>query len=95
MRGNRFFVNSYRRICCAGNEVAVRKPLIEICGQRRVLIEHHTGIVDYNHSKISVKVVFGCIDVHGEGLKLRLLSKEKLIITGNINSITLQQGCKI
>ena len=93
MRRNDSFVNSYRQIYHCGNNAVAKKSLLEVYGQSRVLIENHAGILSYDHDLISVRVVFGCVQIHGARLKLKLLSKEKLIITGEINSITLKQEC--
>ncbi len=63
--------------------------LIEIYDQKRVLIERHCGILDYGDHDISVKVSFGQVSVRGNDLKLRMLSKEKLVITGAIFGVHL------
>ena len=65
------------------------RSLIEICGQSRVLIEHHRGVHSYGRCDISVRVSYGLVCISGESLQLRYLSKEKLVITGKINGITL------
>lgn len=65
-------------------------PLIEIYGQRRVLIENHQGIVGYGCNEILVKVRYGRICVCGECLKLVKMGKEKLVITGRIFAVNLQ-----
>ena len=67
------------------------KPLVEICDRHRVLIEHHRGIIAYGCCEISVGVSFGKICVCGENLSLRLLCKEKLVITGSICGVTLHK----
>lgn len=66
-------------------------PLVEICGQNRLLIENHRGIAGYGHSEIMVNVCYGRIIVCGENLKLRNMSKEKLVITGSICAVRLQR----
>ena len=93
MRRNDSLVNSYRQKYQCGNNTVAKKSLLEVYGQSRVLIEHHAGILSYDRDLISVRVVFGSVQIHGARLKLKLLSKEKLIITGEINSIMLQQEC--
>lgn len=69
-------------------------PLVEICGQRRVLIENHQGVVGYGCNEICIKVRFGCIRVDGANLKLVKMSKDKLVITGTIDRIDLQRSVK-
>lgn len=65
-------------------------PLVEICGQNRVLVENHRGIAGYEEQAIQINVKFGRITVCGENLKLRNMSKEKLVITGKILEVNLQ-----
>ena len=65
-------------------------PLVEVCGQRRVLIENHQGIAAYGCGEIQIKVRNGRIVVCGENLKLVKMSKEKLVITGRICAVNLQ-----
>ena len=65
-------------------------PLIEICGQNRMLIENHRGIAGYGSCEIQVKVRFGRIVVCGEKLKVTNMSKEKLVITGKICTVNLR-----
>lgn len=91
MRENHSFIDAYRRAHQQVNECTKVKSLIEICGNKRVLVEHHLGILDYNHNDILVKLTCGSAHVCGQKLELKLLSKEKLIISGNISCITLEQ----
>lgn len=66
-------------------------PLIEIAGDRRVLIEHHCGVTEYGCHRISVRVRRGLICVTGQGLELTRMSKELLIITGRIEAVQLSR----
>lgn len=67
-----------------------RIPLVEIYGQRRVLIENHQGIIAYGCNEILIKVRYGRICVSGECLKLVNMSRERLVITGRIFAVNLQ-----
>ncbi len=64
-------------------------PLIEIAGEHRVLIENHCGVMQYGDMEISVRVKFGCIKISGNGLMLSRMSKQQLIISGEIDSVSL------
>lgn len=64
-------------------------PLVEISGERRVLIENHLGITQYSREEICVKVKYGCISVCGSCLDLVCMSRERLIISGNIDQVKL------
>ena len=61
----------------------------ELAGDRRVLIEGHRGVTEYNRERVTVKVSYGCLCVTGCGLELRQMSKQQLVICGRIDSIQL------
>lgn len=74
------------------NETLACHPLIEVIGKRRVLIENHAGVLQYEKSMICVKVNFGFIEISGSTLELAFMSKEKLVITGCIDNVQLIKG---
>ena len=63
--------------------------LVEIAGSNRVLIEHHQGVREYSRQKIGVKVKFGVVEVCGNCLELRCMTREQLVISGQIDCVTL------
>lgn len=65
------------------------QPLVELAGDRRVLIENHRGVTQYGREKICVKVKFGQVAVCGCGLELARMTKEQLVISGRIDSVSL------
>ena len=67
------------------------QPIVEIAGDRRVLIENHFGVKEYSRERISVKVKYGLVSVCGCGLELMRMTKEQLIICGRIDGVTLQR----
>jgi len=67
------------------------QPLIEIAGEGRVLIENHSGVKEYLPEKIRVTTKYGCVVVCGCGLKLTHMSREQLVITGRIHSVSLHR----
>lgn len=72
-------------------ELIACQPIVELSGDRRVLIENHNGVGAYTQESISVNVKFGCVCVSGCGLELRRMTKEQLVITGKISGITLKR----
>lgn len=64
-------------------------PLVEICGERRVLIENHRGVSRYCVDQICVRVHYGEVAVCGHGLELARMSKEQLVICGQIEGVSL------
>lgn len=65
------------------------QSLVEVLGDRRVLIENHRGVTEYGRERICIRVGFGQIVVCGCGLELSRMSKEQLVITGRVDGVTL------
>lgn len=65
------------------------KPIIEIAGDRRVLVENHLGVKEYSREKIGIQVSYGSICITGSSLELLHMTKEQLVVCGNIQSIYL------
>ena len=65
------------------------QPIVEIAGDRRVLIENHFGVKEYSRERIGVKVKYGVVTVCGCGLELIRMTKEQLVISGRIDGVTL------
>ena len=70
------------------------KPLIEILGNNRVLIEHHKGICIYERQMMQIRVCYGFIEISGCDLTITCMSKEQLVITGKIDGVRLLRGDK-
>ena len=69
-------------------------PLVEIAGDKRVLIENHRGVTQYSGQQIGVRVEYGTLQIHGCGLELRQMTKDRLVIAGRIDDITLCRRIK-
>jgi sporulation protein YqfC len=67
-------------------------PLVEIAGDRRVLIEHHCGVTQYGRCRISVRVKFGAVVVVGDRLELTRMTGQQLIISGRIDYVQLERS---
>lgn len=73
-------------------EAVPGQPLVELSGTNRVLIENHLGILQYCDTRICVKLVYGSLCVAGNGLELARMTKEQLVITGDIAGICVHKG---
>ena len=67
------------------------QPLVEISGCSRVLIENHGGVREYCRERIVVLVKYGCVEICGSCLELTKMTKEQLIISGEIYAVTLHR----
>ena len=68
-------------------------PIVEIAGDKRVLIEQHCGVTQYGRCRISVKVKYGAVVVIGTGLELTRMTGQQLIVTGKIDCVQLERSC--
>ena len=66
-------------------------PIVELAGERRVLIERHAGMTEYSRERITVKVSYGFVCVCGCALELTRMTREQLVITGRIDCVQLQR----
>ena len=64
-------------------------PVVELAGNRRVLIEKHKGVSAYSREEISVRVSYGEVTVCGCGLELTLMTREQLVISGLIDQVRM------
>ena len=67
-------------------------PLIEIAGDRRVLIENHRGVVEYGTQTIRVNVKFGQVCICGNGLELARMTRGQLVVCGYVEAVHLNRG---
>ena len=67
-------------------------PLIEIAGDKRVLIEHHCGVTQYGRCRICVRVRYGTVVISGSGLELTRMTGQQLIVTGKIDGVQLERN---
>ena len=69
-------------------------PVVELAGDRRILIERHRGVTEYSTERICVRLSYGMICVCGCALELTRMTKEQLVISGRIDGIQIQRGCR-
>lgn len=87
-KGNRFW-EQLSNAADLPDEVFPGQTLIEIVDGNRVLIEHHRGVIEYGHEKICVRLRIGILQICGNTLHLRCMTRSKLVICGCIHGITL------
>ena len=73
-------------------EAMPRQPLVELLGDSRVLIENHCGVTEYGTERICVRMRFGYVSISGCGLHLGHMSRQRLVIMGQIHAIEVQRG---
>lgn len=75
-----------------GDETLPLQPILELCGERRVLIENHRGVTQYAADKICVSVRYGQLEICGAGLRLCRMAGPQLVVLGRIDTISVVRG---
>ena len=65
-------------------------PSVTVTGGTRALVEHHRGLLSYSDSEITVDCGASKIRVRGDGLLLRAMNGELLLISGRVLSVELE-----
>ena len=73
-------------------EAIPRLPLVELFGDKRVLVENHKGVSVYSVNEIQVKVSYGCLCIYGSDLELTQMTKQQLVVTGVITGVAISRG---
>lgn len=88
----RYLINQLLEQSAPSGETMPLQPLVELCANKRVLVENHNGVTEYSDGRIGVAVRFGTVLVIGDNLQLNRITKCQLVICGNIQSIQLLKG---
>ena len=64
-------------------------PVIEIASDCRVLIECHTGMTEYSRDRVCVRLSYGIVCICGADLQLTHMSRERLVISGRIDTVQI------
>lgn len=67
------------------------QSIVEIAGDRRLLIENHFGVKAYSREKIAVQVKFGFVSICGCDLEIMRMTKDQLVIRGKIDAVAFQR----
>lgn len=73
-------------------ENPLKIPVAELCGQNRLLIENHMGVLSYGLTEIRIKVAYGSLQIVGNDLRLMELCREQLVIIGQIASVNIMEA---
>lgn len=90
VKGRHFFENMMEQSALHPESVP-GQPIVEIAGERRVLIENHLGVAAYGTERILVNVKYGFVCICGCNLEMIRMTKDQLVILGRIDSVGLQR----
>lgn len=73
------------------DEVLPGQTVVEVIGEGRVLVEGHDGVSEYSDQEICIKVGYGVVKITGCNLKLTVIDKYKLVVSGVVRIIELMR----
>ena len=68
-------------------EIMLHLPLISFIGQEEVTIENYKGILEYSEETVRIGTSAGVLRLMGQGLCLKQLSAECMVITGRVEKM--------
>lgn len=68
-------------------EVASDRPKITTVGRKEVLVENYKGIIEFSNEIIRIDSNHGIITITGKNMKIREITVEDIVITGDIENI--------
>ncbi|MFV0314585.1 MAG: sporulation protein YqfC [Anaerotignum sp.] len=68
-------------------EIMLDLPLVSLTGREEVTVENHKGILTYAEENIRVATKVGTLCIRGQGLGLKQLTGEALVITGKLTAL--------
>ncbi|MEG6614832.1 sporulation protein YqfC [Peptococcaceae bacterium 1198_IL3148] len=71
------------------SDVMLDLPKVVLVGNLQVFIENHRGIVEYTPEIVKVIVGEGEIEITGEGLSLRNMTADEIMVEGKIDNLKL------
>ena len=71
-------------------EVVTGVPKVTVTGTSQVLVENHRGLLAYSDTEVAVDGKSVRVRVRGDGLLLRAMDREMLLVTGTILGVDLE-----
>ena len=92
MKQDRRMLHRFRGMLEMSSQPMPGIPIVELCGEKRLLVENHHGVVSYGDKQIRIAVKFGNLAVSGSGLKICFMSKQQLVVSGRIDTLQLERS---
>lgn len=85
------FVGRFLRSVEVQEESLPLLPVLELCGDHRLLIENYLRVIGYGPDEILVVVRYGQLVIAGSDLCLRRMQGQTLVVTGEIQHISIER----
>ena len=69
-------------------EIMLNLPLISLVGREEITIENYKGILEYGEEMVRIGTAAGVLRIQGNGLCLKQLSSECMVVTGRIDHLS-------
>lgn len=73
-------------------DIAAGVPHIALNGFGECTLDCHRGILAYEENEIVIQVNIGTVTVRGSGLQVKLMHRDRLTVTGQIESLAFAGG---
>lgn len=73
-------------------EIYSANPKITMIGFEKIMIENYKNILNYQDIFIRVNTHIGIINIHGFQLVLTQMTKDDIMVTGNIETIDFEKN---
>jgi sporulation protein YqfC len=74
------------------HDVALNLPVLHITGFERLLMENHRGLLEYGRNKIRIASTAGTVEIAGEGLAIKSVGRDEVLITGSITNVLINHS---
>lgn len=70
------------------DDIVYDLPKVNLIGDVQMYIENHRGIIEYGQETIRISVSIGEIEINGEMLCIRNITREEIHLDGVIKSVS-------
>jgi len=84
-------MSKFDRLFDIPEEIVSDIPKVTIVGFNRMLIENYKCVLEYQDFFIRMKMKNGLININGTNLEMNEMTKDDVVITGNIENIDFEK----
>ena len=85
----KIFGNIFAEVFEMPEELAMDLPRITLIGNIKLSVENHKGIMEYSENQIKLKVNDGFLTARGNGLALKNISPDEVLLEGEISRMAI------
>ncbi len=85
-------MNRFEKLFEIPEELVSDIPKVTIMGFNRMLIENYKCVLEYQDFYIRIKMKNGLLSIEGYNLEMNEMTKDDLVITGNIEDLDFEEN---